>query len=186
MTDLESDENAFTDQDATRGSSYYYRGQKPPSHVQSGPYIDPDRFQNLYESHARLTNALAASFIFGYLSLIVVPILLESADPKVLFMPLTVVAFAVGLLLVPTMKKVGAGLKWSSKSIIPVSILLGLNVMICGGAIGFIIVQQLTGEVLKKHGLKVNALALRKKDAIAITDDLRRRKLAGETEIRLD
>jgi len=92
----------------------------------------------------------------------------------------------VGIVCFPIMKRVGIGLNWNPNLALPRSILLGANVLVCGGVLGFLAVQSATNNALKKYGIKVHTFGVRREEVAVIVEEMRRRKLLGEQEEKIE
>jgi hypothetical protein len=151
--------------------SNYPRGQ--------GVYGSPERLQALSDGYFGL------NLVFGLNVVLVIAARAaqltvassSTVDPAtmllVICVSLGVIGFAVGFCTYPFNKKIGYGCGWSPAGPVIASVLMGLNSAFCCGIIGYVVVQQIAGQEIKRYGIKTGFFGLRKKEIAAVIASMR-------------
>ncbi|HEY3780389.1 MAG TPA: hypothetical protein VGL56_04840 [Fimbriimonadaceae bacterium] len=86
------------------------------------------------------------------------------------FVAAGVLAAIVGVMSYPFNKKIGYAVGWKSSEPLIVSMLMALSSWICGGIIGYAIIQNIAAKEMKLFGVKSNLIGLRKEIETAIRE----------------
>ncbi len=77
---------------------------------------------------------------------------------------LVIIGLVVGFGTYPYNKKIGEGANWGQGMPLVASILMGFNSALCCGIIGYIVVQMLAAQEIKKYGIKTGFFGLKKSE----------------------
>jgi hypothetical protein len=129
-----------------------------------GPYGTPDKLRALSEGYFGL-NLIFGLNIALALGTMAIPAPKDLATLLAVAVGVRVViALVIGFATYPHNKKIGYGANWSSYWPAVASILIALNSALCCGIIGYVVMQQLASNEMRKYGLKVGFGGIRKKD----------------------
>jgi hypothetical protein len=136
------------------------------------PYAAYPR-QNAYGSAAKLKalydgyNGLTVSFLICVVANVAINAYVVNTSGDQDFSKLLPFWPVVGLLAAGTSfvpnKKVGVGKGWPSGNAVLASVLIGLNAMLCCGVIGFLVMQSIAINEMKKYNLKTGVFGFNKK-----------------------
>jgi hypothetical protein len=83
---------------------------------------------------------------------------------------------AVGVLTYVPNKKIGVGKGWSSGVALVASILMAVNAVFCCGLIGYMVMQQIAATEMKKYGVRLGLLGLRRREVQPLIEELERQE----------
>ena len=126
----------------------------------ANPFGSAAQLQSLYNGYRRygwmfLLNILLSVLIF------VGAALTQNEFAVLLAYPLT--ATVIGFLVHPLNKLIGFGANWPASKILTASILMGINAVTCG-IVGYIVMQQIAVNNIKRYGLKSGFFGLKKRE----------------------
>jgi hypothetical protein len=131
-----------------------------PRYAGAPVYGDPDKLQALADGYFGLNIA----FLFNVLLAIALSgIVTALQEPAAWLIGWLIMLIAITFITLPHNKRVGEGKGWGQSVPLVVSILIGLNSIFCCGAIGYVVVQMIAIDEMKKHGIKGGTFSLRKK-----------------------
>lgn len=131
-----------------------------PRYQSATVYGDPDKLQALSDGYFGLNIAFLFNVLFAVAANGVVTVIQE---PVVWLAVLPILMIAITFITLPHNKKIGQGKGWGPSVPLVVSILMGLNSAFCCGIIGYVVVQMIAIDEMKKHGIKGGTFSLRKK-----------------------
>lgn len=127
-------------------------------------YGSPDKLRALADGYFGLNTV----FVLNIVLAIGINVAARSATTQDNWMVITLggivlMGLLVGFLTFPHNKKIAYGANWSPLGPVLASVLMALNSMLCCGIIGYVVVQQLAANEMKKYGIKVSFLGFTKK-----------------------
>lgn len=143
-----------------------------------GMYGSSNHLLALWEGYSGLNYVAilnVALFAVGEL-VTLTPIWSDSSPESVLvffgayFFVLFIVIVACTL---PYNRKIGYGLGWAPAGPVTAAILMGLNSALCCGVVGYIIMQMLAVAEMKRYGLRMGLLGMRKKEVLTVVEAIR-------------
>lgn len=154
----------------------YYRSQ---GLVYQG---SPDMLQALADGYFGLNLAFVANVVLALGARFALPMLVTSASPGdstavfVFFGGLFLLFVLIVFITYPYNKKIGYGKGWAPSAAVLASLLMGLNSALCCGIAGYIVMQQIAYQEMKKYGVPVKFLGLQKRDVQNVIDALRQQQ----------
>ena len=146
----------------------------------TGPQGDPDRLQALADGYFGLNTVfyvnvvLLLSVVYG-IPLLFVSLFESSPGVGLVIYPVAILILfiVIGFLVYPKAKRIGEGLGWAPAGAVVAAILIAMNSVVCCGAVGYVIVQQMAYTEMKKYGLRSKFLGVPKKKVVARIAELR-------------
>jgi hypothetical protein len=130
----------------------------PPSPVGAYPrptFTGPSSPEDADKIEALANGYWGLNWVFLITVVMVVPlnIAFRLVASPLLLVAIPVVGIVVGFLTYPRNKEIAFGKGWSPTGGVIASVLMGLNVAICCGIIGFIVMQQIAMSGMRKLGV---------------------------------
>lgn len=149
--------------------------EQPPQQFVPYPsgnnYGTREKLQALADGYFGLNNVFMVNLIMCVPLNLYMRTLTDPGQALVTFGVAAVVLFVTILLLsLPQNKKIGFGLNWSPVSPAIASILMGLNSALCCGIFGYIIMQMLAANEMKKYGVQTGFFGMKKKAVQEVID----------------
>jgi hypothetical protein len=154
----------------------------------SGYYHRPG--QSPYGSAERLQALADGYFGLNIVFLVNVALALASRGVQLTISDLRIALFTfvgflagtmvvVSLLTYPCNRRIGIGKGWPEYGAVLASGLMGLNSALCCGVIGYLVMQQIASNEMKRYGLRSGFFGIRKKDVRAKVEQLRSQAAPG-------
>ncbi len=135
--------------------------EQPPLPQQGGYAAYPRNWATQYGSAERLEAVADGYFglnkVFGINIVLVLGTnvaLRTSFTWPLYFGAVLLIGLVIGFATYPQNKKIGFGCNWNPATVIIASVLMGLNSALCCGIIGYVVVQQVAANEMKKYGIK--------------------------------
>lgn len=153
------------------------------------PYANYPRTMSAYGSAARLQSlsdgyfGLSKVFVINIVLALIIRLATTFSAPSTVSGVLGLVGaivvgttILIGFLTYGPNKKIGEGAGWSPAQPVIASILMGLNSALCCGIIGYVVMQTIASNHIKKYGIKTGFFGLKKKDVAQKISELQDRK----------
>ncbi len=135
------------------------------------PYAEYPRNEPLYGTSAQLQSLMEGYYGYSWLFLAQIAIALlwigaiflaKDSGSIVYLAGIPIIMLTVGLLSLPLNKKIGYGANWSKTQVVLASVMMAFTV-VCYGILGYVIIQTIAANHIKKYGVKSGCLGVRKK-----------------------
>lgn len=158
--------------------------QPPPVHyaeyprgAQGGMYGSADKLLALWEGYSGLNYVfiLNIALALGGRVVALAPVWSGSSPEMILVfygIYFLVLMAAIGACSYPQNKKIGFGKGWPDGNAIVASVLTALFSWLCCGIFGYVVMQQIAANEMKKYGLRVG-IGMKKKVVLARVEEIR-------------
>lgn len=135
------------------------------------PYAQYPRNEPLYGTSAQLQSLMDGYYGYSRLFLIqiglalvwIAGIFLAKDNGGIVYLAgIPILILVIGFLSYPLNKKIGYGANWSTTQIVLASLMMAFTV-VCYGILGYIIMQTIAANHIKRYGVRSGCLGLRKK-----------------------
>ncbi len=135
-----------------------------PRGIPSAEYGSADKLQALADGYFGLNYVFIVNVLLALASRFA-GVSVETPQAALAYFAIfaTVTFLAVAGLSFPCNKKIAFGKDWPIGNAILASVLMGLNSVLCCGIIGYIVMQVIASNEMKKYGLAAGAFGVRKK-----------------------
>lgn len=124
------------------------------------PYGSPEKLKALGEGYYGLNWAFLINIVLGF----VVNYTVSYGGIRYFLVLAPVLLLVIAAITYPSTKKIAFGMGWAPGYAILASLLIGLNAVLCCGIIGYIVMQMIASNEMKRYGLKPGMLGIRKRD----------------------
>lgn len=144
----------------------------PPQYVAyprgPGVYGTPEKLRAVAAGYFGLNYVFGINVALVMVSRVVQIAVIRGDDPVesigIIIGTLAVTGAAAGACSYPYLKKIGFGCGWAAYWAPLTAVFIGLQAWLCCGAIGYVVVQQIAAQELKKYGLKTGFGGIKKKE----------------------
>lgn len=127
-----------------------------------------DKLQALADGYFGLNTVFIINIAIALASRLFAGLLETTETAAIAAITMIILLFAaISALTYPKNKLIGYGLDWKPSGPLVASLLMGLNSALCCGVIGYIVVQNMAYNEMKKYGVKKGFFGVRKKDVDA-------------------
>ena len=131
-----------------------------PRLQQGAAFGDPDKLQALADGYFGLNMVFLLNILLAVAANGVVTL---TEEPVVWLIVLPVLLIVIIAATLPPNKKIAFGKGWAPSGAWIASILMGLNSAFCCGIIGYVVMQMIAIDEMKKYGIKGGSFSLKKK-----------------------
>jgi hypothetical protein len=126
-------------------------------------YGSSEKLQNLMDGYFGLNWVFLVNVVLSLISRGLGAVAKNPEQALVMLLGFVVVVFAViAGMSYPQNKKIGIGMGWPPANSVIASILMGLNSVVCCGIIGFIVMQSIAANEMKRYGITGGIFGLKK------------------------
>jgi cobalamin synthase len=97
----------------------------------------------------------------------------QTLGPASIFVAVSVMLAVIGFLTLRFNKKIAFGKGWPEWSPVLCSVLMGINSALCCGVVGYLVMQMIASQEMRRYGMTIGYLGLNKKDFNAFVQKMR-------------
>lgn len=141
----------------------------------AAPYGSAAQLQSLYDGYRKYGWLFLLNIVVFY-AILAIALITRSDLAILLSFPLT--ATIMGFACHPMNLKIGYGAGWPPSQVVVASVLMGINSVTCG-IIGYIVMQSIAMNHIKRYGLKSGFFGLKKREVKQRILDLEAAEVGG-------